>query len=139
MNADSPPTVETAYGPLSRASFERLYPNPLARILEWPWIRPYPAILAFTGYSLDRLVNDPRAAAEVRTLWRLWHASRRLAAEHERELGLTEILWWRAMGCPVACPLCGRLEACACGERQPFAKRLRAMKTEPGGGATRRG
>ena len=104
--------------------YQRLFPNPVTWVEEWQWARPYAAILQFAGFTVDHLVNDPRAAAQMRTLWCIWKASRKLAEKREREMAALEVLWWRSLDCPVPCILCGRLERCACGEREPYASQL---------------
>ncbi len=49
--------------------------------IEWQWLRPLRAILAFLGYSIDEVVSNPRAAAEVRTLWKVYKLAQRLGRE----------------------------------------------------------
>jgi hypothetical protein len=92
--------------------------EPYLSIVEWQWRRPLAAILRFAGRSIDAVVADPRAAAEVRTLWRAYRAGERLATRRAEEDRIETELWWRAMGSPVACPICGTGEACACARRR---------------------
>jgi len=106
--------LETPYGPLSAATFARLFPEPIVRLLDWPWARPLTVILSATRWTIDDVVSDPAAAREVRALWRVWTDARRLAAEIEWRNTVAESLWWREMGCPVPCPLCGAVERCSC-------------------------
>lgn len=49
--------------------------------IEWQWLRPLRAILAFLGYSIDDVVSNPRAASEVRTLWKVYKLAQRLERE----------------------------------------------------------
>lgn len=78
MKPDTPP-VFGGFPETEPALFGRL-PEHTFRI-EWHWLRPLRAILDFLGYSIDEVVSDPRAAAEVRVLWDVYKLSRRLARD----------------------------------------------------------
>ena len=86
--------------------------------LEWQWRRPLAAILRFAGRSIDDVVGSPRAAAEVRVLWRSYRAGERIAARRAEDERIDLELWWRAMGSPIACPLCGAADPCACARKK---------------------
>jgi hypothetical protein len=88
------------------------------RILEWQWKRPLAAILQFAGRSIDEVAGSPRVAAEVRTLWKTQRASEGLAARRAEEERIDMELWWRAMGSPVSCPVCGAADPCACARKK---------------------
>lgn len=88
--------------------------EPYIRLVEWQWRWPLAAILRFAGRSIDDVIASPRAAAEVRILWRGYRDGERLAARRAEEELIDVELWWRAMGSPVACPICGAGDACAC-------------------------
>ena len=109
--------VLTPFGPLSSGVYARLFPDPIARIVEWPWAEPFPAILVFCGYTIHDIVRDRHAAAETRVLWKIWKAAERIRDQRLRTQGVELILWWRSLGCPVECPVCGAggEEACGCG------------------------
>jgi hypothetical protein len=92
--------------------------EPYLRIVEWQWRRPLRAILRFAGRSIDDVVESTRAAAEVRVLWRAYRAGERLADRRAEEDRIETELWWRRMGSPVACPVCGTREACDCARKK---------------------
>ncbi len=128
----------TPYGPPPPPVRQRL--SPFIFIQEWQWARPFQAILQFSAHSIDAIVDDPRAAAEVSTLWKVWKAAEGRRAERERLVRVVDVLWWRAMGCPVPCIVCGKLEPCHCGKKEPFASSLLEIRRrgvgKPHGGWT---
>ena len=80
----------------------------------WAWADPLAAILRFGGWTIDDVVSDPRAAREVRFLWRLWNEVGRRAAARERRLAVLDLERWRREGLPVPCPLCASRRPCSC-------------------------
>jgi hypothetical protein len=89
-------------------------PAPAVRFAEWPWANPLETILRFGGWDLDSVLEDPEAASYFGTLWDAWRELQDRRAEGERAGALRETLWHRRQGCPVPCPLCGEIAACAC-------------------------
>jgi hypothetical protein len=89
--------------------------EPVAQmVVRWQWANPLAAILQFGGWTIDDAVADPRVAAAVRQLWKVWKESKRHQAEREAKLLLMEQIRWRREGCPVPCPYCARIKPCAC-------------------------
>ncbi len=89
--------------------------KPVAQIIvEWQWANPLAAILRFGGWTIDDAVEDPRVAAAVRGLWKVWKESKRHQTEREARLLLQDQLRWRREGCPVPCPFCASTGPCRC-------------------------
>ena len=108
------PKPPEAFGGLPEVPLA-LDPRPLhALFVEWPWLHPLTAILGFTRWTIDDVVSNPRAAWEVRCLWKLFKAAQHLAQEREQEHWLSEQRWLRRHGCPVPCPECGDVQECEC-------------------------
>lgn len=83
-------------------------------VMEWPWLRPLSAILAFARWTIDDVVSSPRAAWEVRVLWKAYKLAQKVAADRDAKLERADIFWFRRQGCPVPCPDCGIVEPCRC-------------------------
>jgi len=89
--------------------------QPIPQVLvQWEWSHPLAAILRFGGWTIDDAVSDPRVAAMVRQLWKIYKDSKRYEDERDKKLMLRHQIRWRIEGLPVPCPVCGSREACAC-------------------------
>ena len=64
-------------------------PLPIKRTV-WQWSDPFRAILRFGGYTIDDLVDRPRAAAEVRLLWKVFKEAKRIRRAPPRPRGLED-------------------------------------------------
>ena len=51
--------------------------------VEWPWLRPLSAILQFSRWTIDDVVSNPRAAAEVRLFWKILQTGKRISRERQ--------------------------------------------------------
>jgi len=75
----------SAYGGLPEEPALPVLPPTHAFQMEWQWLHPLRAILAYCGWTIDDVVSSPRAASEVRTFWKIHKLSQRITLENARE------------------------------------------------------